>query len=682
MTADTAELKDQIERLHKRLHREQQAREYAEHLLEKKSLELYELNTKLGEKNTRLERRIDLALSATGDGIWERNLNNDETIFSKRFLNMLGYRQNDVKGRWQDWLNLVNIEDRELAKESIERFLQGDASAFPVVIRFNQTNKKIRYMLVRAILWRDEKSDEAMLVGSNTDITELQEALEKAEAANIAKTDFIATMSHELRTPMNGIIGLSDVLRDMPLDSEIIEIVSTINQSAQNLLGLINDILDFSKIEANELSLEKEDFNLQSLLKDCLGFLRHMAQEKGLSFYVSTDLDLPEFIHTDILRVRQVLTNLVGNAIKFTKQGSVSINVTVEKDKVKFCVTDTGIGIPEDKLGAIFNKFETVAGREFGGTGLGLTISQRLVSMMNGEIGVKSVLGQGTTFWFTIDPELEKVQKSHAIVPEIIRTPQIDNSSVLQNMRILSIDDHPTNLMMLRKLLIKMGAREVIEASSGAEGVARYAQEGPFDLVLMDYHMPEMDGLEATKLIRTHEIEHHLPRTPIVAVTADAMKGVQEKCMEAGTDGYVTKPISKGKLMHLLEKHLSSHGTVHPTIVVAAPAKTPIDLNHLNEFTDGNKEDEIMFYETFLTEADKSMLILNDTCKNADSEGWKKAAHKIKGSAANLGAFDLSALCKEAEHGFEKSTAEKTEMLQKITAELQHVRDFIAERTK
>ena len=386
---------------------------------------------------------------------------------------------------------------------------------------------------------------------------ELLEAKKLADLASKSKSEFLAHMSHEIRTPMNAVLGFAKLLQDEPLNGDQRQMVQRINTAGRSLLSIINDILDFSKIEAGQLSIDRQPFKMPELLGHLESLMGAVAQDKGLSLHVRQDVPIAGRLSGDALRIEQVLINLVGNALKFTERGGVTlrvspVSVTESSAWLSFEIEDTGIGLsPEavSKLFVPFSQADTGITRRFGGTGLGLSICKRLVELMGGKIGVNSTLGVGSTFWFELPFERLADEEKPAKSADKVKGPR------LQGLRLLVVDDNPINLKLAEHVLRREGAEVTLMADGQQARDGLRANPTGFDLVLMDIHMPVMDGMAATRAIRE---ELQLKALPIIALSAGVLAEEKQNALDAGFNNFLPKPMELDKMVEMINRHCQS----------------------------------------------------------------------------------------------------------------------------
>jgi PAS domain S-box-containing protein len=457
---------------------------------------------------------------------------------------------------------------------------------------------------------------------------ELHLAKTAAESASRTKSDFLASMSHEIRTPMNAIMGIADLLAKTPLSPEQDKYVQIFRRAGNNLLNLVNDILDLSKVEASQLELERTGFSLNDLLEKVTEMVAVRAHEQGLAMVCEIAPNVPTDLVGDPIRLRQVLLNLVGNAIKFTESGEVSLCVTSDGDSsvptaLRFTITDTGIGIPDETLGRVFERFmqaDSSTTRRFGGSGLGLTISKRLVEAMGGRIWVESVVGKGSVFSFAVPFEVWAGATRRAALP--VGT---DPEPPLPALRILLAEDSPDNCLITVAYLEDTPYRVEI-AETGAIACEMF-EAGHYDLVLMDRQMPVMDGLTATRKMRVWEQANGRPPTPIIALTASALKGDREKCLAAGCTAFLTKPIKQEVLLQAIKERF---------VVVPPAAKEESSIRKDSSLVLASPK-LVARIPVFLQDRRQDVTTMLDALARSDFQTVERLGHDIKGTGASFG---------------------------------------------
>jgi PAS domain S-box-containing protein len=746
------------------------------------------------------EERFALAVLGANDGIWDWNIRTNDVYFSPRWKAMVGYEEHELENVFATFETLLHADDHDRVMHVVKDYLEGRMEGYAVEFRFRHKDGSYRWMLARGIALRDAKGQPYRMAGSHTDVTEQKQSLyalaegeeqlrlakQAAEMANRAKSEFLANMSHEIRTPMNGILGLTELLLNMHLSPEQRSYETLVRQSAESLLTILNDILDFSKIEAGKLELDDQEFRLRDAIGDTLQSLGVRAAEKNLELACHIEPGVPETLMGDIARLRQVLVNLVGNAVKFTHKGEVVVDVKVEAVSeghvmLHFSVKDTGIGIAEEQHHKIFEAFtqaESSTTRHYGGTGLGLTICRQLVEMMHGRIWVESTPGAGSIFHFTAQmglvtsPVVRKrpgpgvLQGLHVLVvddhatnrlildemlkgwqmiptsvpsgvlalellgsprgrafrlvlmdvmmpgmdgPEVTRrahlllgsdSPKIlmlssaghlahlasgpqtgiervltkpvkqsdlfdaivqildlagdDEDAIggtcpfhplpshpLRHLNVLLVEDGRVNQLVATRMLEDRG-HAVTVASNGQEALDMLALES-YDAIVMDVHMPELNGFETTAMIREQERESggHIP---IIAMTANAMKGDRERCLAAGMDDYVSKPVRSGELYRAVESFttipLSARGGTPPCDMPDPLEPQPDSVFDAAAFRESISDEGLMRkLIAIYPEDSEAMLAEAETAlRDKDRAALHQAAHSLKGLLGNYSA--------------------------------------------
>ncbi|QPF75952.1 response regulator [Roseateles sp. DAIF2] len=470
-------------------------------------------------------------------------------LISDSVQTLTGWPAQDFLAGRASFAPLIHLEDRERVNAEVTRALAAD-EPYKLEYRLHTREGVERWVSETGRGVRDESGALGLIDGVILDISEakrlqldLQEAKGRAEAAAAAKSAFLANMSHEIRTPMNAVLGFTELLLDTTLSESQRKHLNTVRGSARSLLGLLNDILDTAKLDKGAVELERRDFSLRAVCEQTLASLRLAAERKGLELRLDYPAEAPQFFQGDALRVQQVLVNLVGNAIKFTERGSVTLRLRIDAadGAVHLAVIDTGIGIAPDRLERIFDAFaqaDASTTRRFGGTGLGTTISRQLVERMGGRIRVESQIGAGSCF------HVHLPLPPGAPVAAVVETP--DAATTLPPLRLLVADDVAQNGELMQLLLGRDGHR-VRLVGDGLQALQAFGEE-EFDAVLMDVHMPELDGLGATRRIRKFELSEARPRTPIIALTASVLEEDRQAALAAGMDGFAAKPVEPARL--------------------------------------------------------------------------------------------------------------------------------------
>ncbi|MEG4960348.1 MULTISPECIES: PAS domain-containing protein [unclassified Microcoleus] len=517
------------------------------------------------------EERYQLTLESVNEGIWDWRIQTNTIYFSPQWKAMLGYQDNEIINLFSSWEALVHPDNLQPILDSLEDYLKsGTKEPYSWEFQMRHKNGSYRWILSRGrVVERDAEGQPLRLVGSHTDLTdrkqteiELQIAKEAADAANKAKSEFLANMSHELRTPLNGILGYAQILmRSKNLDSQDLNGLKIIHQCGSHLLTLINDILDFSKIEARRIELYPTPFHFWAFLEDVSQIFRLRSEQKAISFICQFDSSLPTNVQGDEKRLRQILINLLGNAVKFTDRGGVTFKVQLIKsvalepnpkelnaiNTIRFQIEDTGVGIGEEQMQKIFKPFEQVGdtNKMAEGTGLGLAISLKIIEMMGGSIRAASQLNAGSQFWFDLDlPSASKWESAIQLQAAIAGYQGT-------KLKILAVDDQWENRSVLVNLLTPLGF-EVLEAVNAKEALKQVIC-GQFNAIITDLVMPEMDGFELVSRLRSQPKFQDLV---IIVSSASAFEADQYKSLDVGANAFLPKPVQAAELLVLLQKHL------------------------------------------------------------------------------------------------------------------------------
>lgn len=653
----------------------------------------HDLNRRIKEGNSRLQATLDTAV----DGIITINAQGIIQAFNHSAERLFGWQAHDVIGQN---IKMLMPEPYQSAHDGYLNNYQNSGTA--KIIGSGREVTGLRrdgsHVPLRLAVGRIEIPGEPLYVGFVGDISErhaletsLREAAQNAEQATAAKSMFLASVSHEIRTPMNAIIGFTELLLQSDLNSEQRRYLNTVRDSSRSLLRLINDILDTTKMEKGHLELEQSDFSLKSIVMQMESSLRLSAQKKGLTLSTHFATDMPLEYRGDPLRVLQILTNLVGNAIKFTESGRVEVRISRENDWLQIRVSDTGIGMTPEQVSRVFSPFtqaDASISRRFGGTGLGTTIARQLAQQMGGTIDVDSTPDQGSTFIVHLPLPLSQVPQASD------ESASSDSAIPLPALNILIADDVPENLELLERLL-RAHDHTVMSASNGQEAVFKY-QQHRFDVALLDVHMPDVDGLQAARLIRQHEREAGLVRTPIVALTAGVSDEDRENALSAGMDGFSIKPLDPPRLFAEIARVLGIKaepdfaGNGSPNFVQAFN-HTSADPNRHSSATRsldtaagvnlwGSRNAHEQAVRAFIASSDAHQSLQHGLNSPHDANQLRFNLHRLRGKAGNLALPALEKLFGDLEAlAVDRQFEAIKHRMPEIQKELEQVRALLTE---
>lgn len=624
---------------------------------------------------------LTLLLESTDDGICSLNYDYCIRILNEPFVRIFQTATGKTPAPNNNLLSLFPQSTEQLWQQRLNEVMKGESLFF----REQYVSADGRTVFYDWSL-RPVAGNNRMITGISMfirDVTkqitneeEINRAREEAERANMAKSRFLATMSHEIRTPLGGIIGMLDLLNDTKLDKQQKSYVQSLQISSETLMQIINDVLDYSKIESEKLELEKSPFSIRQCIEETFNILYAKAQEKKLKLSYKLDPSVPAEVSGDKNRLRQVLINLIGNAIKFTHDGGIAIivkteGITAGKSILQFAVSDTGIGISQEQQQKLFQEFsqaDAATYSQYGGTGLGLAISARLVSLMNGKIWVQSEPGKGSVFYFTAQFDLpESFALSEQPVKDFAGSTGSDEEPwEYIPLKILVAEDNEVNQLLVKTILGKMGYEPDV-VSDGAAAL-EYIRQGKPDLIFMDVQMPEMDGLQTTAEIRKQQ---NIEQPVIIAMTAYAMQGDREKCLAAGMDDYITKPVRMSDLKAAITKWKSKRQLPPSSIPPHKTEDAILDMKVIAQLKKLGGDDGGKFFrqlkEMYIKLSPSLITSIRQSMESGNWEAAGNAAHKLKGSSLNVGATQAAALCRKIEEQcLEKNASGWKELIKQL----------------
>ncbi|PIP89359.1 MAG: hypothetical protein COV38_14720 [Bdellovibrionales bacterium CG11_big_fil_rev_8_21_14_0_20_38_13] len=594
------------------------------------------------------QETLQLALKAGEFGVWEWDLNTD-AIYCSPSMRILFSDIDLGDYRLSQLFKIVHEDDQAKIKEEI-KLLKEVTDKFDFTYRIKRL-KKWRWVRTIANVRRNSSGEEEAITSISWDITsqvELQDRqkqiIEQAEHTSKMKSQFMATVSHEIRTPMSGIIGMTELMTETEMSAEQRETVQTIKICAENLLTLVNDILDYSKLEANKLELDKRPFKLVDTIKNTTDLFAYKARQKNISIKYYIDPNIPEYIVQDEARIYQVLFNIIGNAVKFTPSGQITINVKKLSKHLEFKISDTGIGIPKDKHKTIFESFTQLNPgyhSDTYGTGLGLSISKSILELMGGDIEIESEIGKGATFTFKISTSSKSDGPTIATQQQVI-TQKID----VTQMKVLIVEDNPINLKLIATILDKIGV-QIDTAEDGLVAVEKI-KANSYHLVFMDVQMPKLDGKSATKRIRAIEGHESLPY--IIALTANVTNEHKEECLASGMDDFLPKPIRVQVIRSLIESYASKIDfEKEQGNPLETRSKKLIDVEKLKQDFDGFDDLLQQFSEIFLKNYATYLQQIDTLISAQDYEEVAKVIHTFKGIISNFQSMEIRENIEELE---------------------------------